>query len=108
MHWRRFRIADIPIHDEKIFGDWVLARWREKDDLLQYFVENNRFPADEGVSPNVNGGQSIKGAGWIETQVKPVHYGEWLQVFVPTGAFALVINVIMKMIDMVLRMLRIR
>jgi lysocardiolipin and lysophospholipid acyltransferase len=108
MHWRRFRIADIPIHDEKIFGDWVLARWREKDDLLQYFVENNRFPADEGVTPNANGGAPIKGAGWIETQVRPVRYGEWIQVFIPTAAFGLVINVIVKMINMVLRILRIR
>lgn len=108
MHWRRFRIADIPLHDEKLFGDWVLARWREKDDLLQYFVENNRFPADDGVTPNVNGGQPVKGAGWIETEVRPVKWAEWVQVFIPTAALGLVINVLVKMITIVLRLLRVK
>ena len=108
MHWRRFRIADIPLHDEKIFSDWVLARWREKDDMLQYYVENNRFPADEGVTPNVNGGEPLRGAGWIETEVRPVRWWEWVQIFIPGAALGLVVNVIVKMINMVLRMLRVK
>ena len=108
MHWRRFRIADIPLHDEKVFGDWVLARWREKDDVLQYFVENQRFPADEGETPNVNGGKPLKGAGWIETEVRPVKWFEWAQILVPTAALALVVNVIVKFATMVLRILRIK
>lgn len=108
MHWRRFRIADIPLDDEKTFSDWVLARWREKDDLLQYFVENNHFPADEGVTPNVNGGQPIKGTGWIETEVRPVKWAEWVQVFIPSAALALVINVLVKMINMVLRLVSVK
>ncbi|KAH7378377.1 acyltransferase-domain-containing protein [Phaeosphaeria sp. MPI-PUGE-AT-0046c] len=106
MHWRRFPIADMPLHDEKLFSDWVTARWREKDDLLQYFVENNRFPADEGVSRI--GEREVKGAGWIETEVRPVKWAEWVQVYIPTGALALVVNVIVKMIDIVLHVLRIR
>jgi lysocardiolipin and lysophospholipid acyltransferase len=108
MYWRRFRIADLPLDDDKIFGDWVLARWREKDDLLQYFVENNRFPADKGVSPSADGGEPVKGAGWIETEVKPVKWGEWIQVFIPTGALVLVINVLLKMLNIVLKVLRVR
>ena len=106
MHWRRFRIADMPLHDEKEFSDWVLKRWREKDDLIQYFVENNRFPADEGVS-NV-GGVEVKGAGIIETEVRPVKWGEWVQVYIPTGALALVANVVLKMVDIMLKVLRVR
>lgn len=108
MHMRRFRIADIPTQDEKAFSDWLLARWREKDDLLQYFVENQRFPADEGVTPNVNGGEPLKGAGWIETEVRPVKWFEWVQIFIPIAALALVINVIVKFATMILRILRIR
>jgi lysocardiolipin and lysophospholipid acyltransferase len=108
MHFRRFPVASIPLHDEKEFGDWVLARWREKDDLLQYFVENNRFPADEGVSPGVDGAEPLKGAGWIETVVQPVKWGEWVQVFIPPVALALVVNVLLKMVDLVLRIVRIR
>jgi hypothetical protein len=108
MHWRRFRIAAIPLHDEKLFSDWVLTRWREKDDLLQYFVENNRFPADAGVSPNVNGGSPVRGAGWIETEVRPAKWGEWIQVFVPTAALVLVVNVVLKMLDIVRKVLGMR
>ncbi|KAH4084099.1 hypothetical protein HBH70_027370 [Parastagonospora nodorum] len=108
IHLRRFRIADIPLDDEKEFSDWLLARWREKDDMLQYYVENNRFPADEGVTPNVNGGQPIKGAGWIETEVRPVKWAEWVQVFIPTAALALVINVLVKMANVVLRLTRVK
>ncbi|KAF2819098.1 acyltransferase-domain-containing protein [Ophiobolus disseminans] len=108
MHWRRFALADMPLGDEKAFGDWLLARWREKDDLLQYYVENNRFPADEGVSPSVGGGKEIKGAGWIETEVRPVKPLEWLQIFVPAAALALVVNVFVKMLDIVLKTMRVR
>jgi lysocardiolipin and lysophospholipid acyltransferase len=96
MYWRRFRIADLPLHDDKIFGDWVLARWREKDDLLQYFIENNRFPADEGVTPSVEGGEPVKGAG------------EWIQVFIPVAGLGLVINVLLKMVNLVLGILRLK
>lgn len=108
LHWRRFRIADIPTTDEKAFADWLLARFREKDELLQYFVENQRFPADEGITPNVSGGASLKGAGWIETEVRPVKAWEFLKIFVPLGALGLVINVIVKVANMVLRLLRVR
>jgi lysocardiolipin and lysophospholipid acyltransferase len=98
----------LPLHDDKLFSDWVLARWREKDDLLQYFVENQRFPADEGVTPNVNGGEPLKGAGWIETEVRPVKWGEWIQVFIPSIALGLVINVLVKMTNIVLRVMRVK
>lgn len=103
MHWRRFAVTDIPLHDDKEFSDWLLARWREKDDLLQYFVEHNRFPADEGVTPNVNGGHPLKGAGWIETDVRPVNWYEWLQIFVPPAALALIVNVFVKTYKMVMK-----
>jgi lysocardiolipin and lysophospholipid acyltransferase len=103
MHWRRFAIADIPLDDDKVFNEWVLARWREKDHLLQYFVENNCFPADEGVDKD-----GKKGAGWIETEVRPVKWAEWVQVFIPTAALGLVINVLVKMVNIVLRVLRVK
>ncbi|KAF2654235.1 acyltransferase-domain-containing protein [Lophiostoma macrostomum CBS 122681] len=107
MHWRRFAIKDIPT-DEKEFGDWLLQRWREKDDLLEYYVQNGRFPADEGTTPNVNGGKPLKGAGWIETEVRSSNPLEFLQIFLPPAALALVINVVVKFINMILRTLRIK
>ncbi|KAI8941019.1 hypothetical protein NX059_002265 [Plenodomus lindquistii] len=107
LHWRRFRIADIPTHDEKVFADWLLERFREKDDLLQYFVENQRFPADEGESfdEKADGGKGkmVKGAGWIETEVRPAKWWEWILVFVPTAALALVANVVVKFARLLLR-----
>lgn len=107
MHWRRFATKDIPTN-EKEFGDWLLTRWREKDDLLEYYQQNGRFPADEGITPNANGGKPLKGAGWIETEVKPKIPLEFLQIFIPPAALALVINVILKFLNMTLRILRIR
>jgi lysocardiolipin and lysophospholipid acyltransferase len=60
------------------------------------------------VSPNVNGGKEIRGAGWIETTVRPVKPFEWVQVFVPGVALLLVVNVLVKVFDIVLRTMRIR
>lgn len=107
MHWRRFRVDEIPLGNEKVFGDWVLARWREKDDLLQYYLENNRFPADDGVTVDEDG-KEHKGAGWIETEVRPANAAEWMKIFVPWAAAALVINVIVKMTRLVGTTLRLR
>ncbi|CAA9957888.1 hypothetical protein P3342_002717 [Pyrenophora teres f. teres] len=108
MYWRRYAIADIPLHDEKEFSHWLLARWREKDDLLQYFVENQRFPADHGITPSVNGGQPLKGPGWIETDIRPNRWWEWFQIFVPTAAFGLVVNVFVKIVGIVMKVARVR
>lgn len=107
MHWRRFAIKDIPT-DEKEFSDWLLNRWREKDDLLEHFVQHGRFPADEGTTPAVNGGMPLKGAGYIETDVRPSSPLELIQIFIPPMALALVLNVIVKFVNMVLRILRIK
>ncbi|KAL5119104.1 hypothetical protein ACEQ8H_003028 [Pleosporales sp. CAS-2024a] len=108
MYWRRFRIADMPLDDEEAFSRWVLARWREKDDLLQYYVEHNRFPADEGGVSLSGDGKQVQGAGWIETEVRPVKSAEWVQVYIPIAAVGLVMNVFFRMLHMVLRMLRMR
>jgi lysocardiolipin and lysophospholipid acyltransferase len=98
----------MPLHDDKIFADWVLRRWREKDDLLQYFVEHQHFPADEGYTEGIDGGNDKTGAGWIETEVRPENPFEWIQIFAPAAALGLVINVIFKMLAIVLKVLRIK
>jgi len=112
LYWRRFRVADIPTHDEKAFAEWLLARFREKDALLQYFVENQRFPADNGESfdQRADGGKgkTVKGAGWIETEVRTAKWWEWLQVFVPLAAAVLVLNVVRRFAALVLRIAKVR
>ncbi|KAL1608665.1 hypothetical protein SLS59_001855 [Nothophoma quercina] len=107
MHWRRFAIKDIPLGDEKIFADWLLARWREKDELLQQYIETGSFPADGGFGEDENG-KKVKGAGLIETEVRTAKWYEFVQVFVPTAALGLLLNVVFKLISMVLRVLHLR
>ena len=96
----------MPLHSDKLFADWVLARWREKDDLLQYFVENQRFPADTGSSGDV--GEEKMGAGWIETGVRPHNPFEWVQIFAPLAALGFGVNVAVKIVGIVLGFLRVR
>lgn len=106
MHWRRFATRDMPLGDEKAFNEWLLARWREKDDLLQFYIENNRFPADDGVGRDEEG-REVKGAGWIETEVRPAKWYEFVQVFVPIAAVALLVNVGLKLWRLVVSVLRV-
>ncbi|KAF2181631.1 acyltransferase-domain-containing protein [Zopfia rhizophila CBS 207.26] len=108
MHWRRFATKDIPVDNSKEFEKWLLERWREKDDLLEHYIENGRFPADDGIGPTINGAQPVKGAGYIETEVRTANPLEFIQIFIPPMALALVINVIMNFFRMVLRILHIR
>jgi hypothetical protein len=58
MHWRRFAISTIPISSTAEFEAWLAERWREKDDLLEYYMQNGRFPEDESSKP-ING-HSVK------------------------------------------------
>ncbi|KAI9741809.1 MAG: hypothetical protein M1834_000195 [Cirrosporium novae-zelandiae] len=97
MYWRRFAIADIPVDDHDAFDLWLRERWVEKDALLEHYVQNGRFPADEGHDSDGKalGSKSkvIKGAGYIETEVKLSHWSETGQIFVVLGALALLINI---------------
>lgn len=106
MHWRRFATKDIPFSDPKEFEQWLLQRWREKDDLLEYFMQHGRFPADDGTSAAINGAKPIRGAGYIETEVRPKSVLELLQVLVPPLTLALLYNVFLKYYRMSLRALR--
>jgi lysocardiolipin and lysophospholipid acyltransferase len=108
MHWRRFPIKSIPIHDEEAFSDWLLARWREKDDLIEHYLQHGRFPADEGSSPAVSGGKPVKGAGFIETEVRPTNMLEFLQMFALPASSVLVINVIVKILNIVMKVMHLQ
>ena len=43
MHVRRFAMAGLPEADEDVAA-WLIARYREKDDLLDGFYRDGRFP----------------------------------------------------------------
>lgn len=108
MYWRRIAVCSIPINDHQQFDLWLRNQWQEKEQLLEYFAQNGRFPADDGhdseEEPAMNGNsgtQALKGAGFIETEVKLTHWYEVGQIFVVLAAFALVFNVLAKLWNMV-------
>ena len=90
MYWRRFRLSSIPLDDPKIFELWLRTRWMEKDKFIEDYLRTGRFPSDQGVGKNSKG-ETIRGAGHIEAEIKPKYWYEFLQVFAPIGLFALVL-----------------
>ncbi|KAI4207836.1 MAG: hypothetical protein LQ346_000339 [Caloplaca aetnensis] len=90
MYWRRFDVWSIPADDDRAFDSWLRARWIEKDQLLDHYQKTGRFPADTGVD-ELPGGRKRRGAGYIETEIKPNKWYEYLQIFAPVGLLALVL-----------------
>ncbi|KAL8800818.1 MAG: hypothetical protein Q9223_007256 [Gallowayella weberi] len=99
MYWRRFPVSSIPIpvssdpspQEREAFSNWLLARWKEKESLLEGFAQKGRFPADEGHDSEGEPGVGMsKGAGFIETEVRLAHWYEILQIFSVLGAFVAV------------------
>ncbi|KAK5112682.1 hypothetical protein LTR85_011193 [Meristemomyces frigidus] len=102
MHWRRFKISDLPIGDHDAMYDWVMQRWREKDDLIEAFIKTGKFPADtEAV--HIEGGPQEKEwkTPYINTEVKPRFSWEFLQMFAPVTAAALVGRIFVQIFDLV-------
>ena len=92
MYWRRFRVSSIPLEDPKTFEIWLKSRWIEKDKFVEAYLRTGRFPADHGTSKNSKG-ETIRGAGHIEAEIKSKYWYEFLQVFAPIGLFALVLYI---------------
>lgn len=92
MYWRRFAIKDIPIDNEKAFEIWLLARWREKDLLIENYLIHGHFPADKGVSKTASG-KVLRGAGHLDVEIRSSHWYEFLQIFAPMGILAMVLYV---------------
>ncbi|KAI4141294.1 MAG: hypothetical protein L6R39_005415 [Caloplaca ligustica] len=105
MYWRRFPISSIPLPsssdpspaETEAFSNWLHARWQEKEALLEQYAQNGRFPADEGHdSEGEPGVGMIKGAGFIETEVRLAYWYEILQIFSVVGAFGAMAAVLSK------------
>ncbi|KAL8722109.1 MAG: hypothetical protein Q9225_001353 [Loekoesia sp. 1 TL-2023] len=90
MYWRRFDVWSIPVDDDRAFDNWLRARWIEKDQLLDHYQKTGHFPADTGVDV-LPDGRKRRGAGYIETEIKPNKWYEYLQIFAPVGLLALVL-----------------
>jgi hypothetical protein len=104
MHWRRFHISDIPIHNTKAFEVWLRNRWREKDYMLEYFQKHTRFPAENFWKDHLDMGdrsstnsQSIrsvpKPAVQIETEVKSGNWNEFVKIFAPISSVMMALTV---------------
>lgn len=104
MHWRRFRIDEIPVHNTRAFEVWLRNRWREKDYMLEYFSKNNRFPADDFWKHQLDtrdssstGSYSIRsvprGARTIETEVKSGNWNEFIKIFAPITSVFMALGV---------------
>ena len=100
MHWRRFKISEIPCRDSKKMEEWVLARWREKDELIEGYQKTGRFPAEvEATQINEPGKPNN---GYIETEVRPKNPLEFFQIFVPILGTVFVARILIKMVNLVL------
>ncbi|KAF3922243.1 hypothetical protein ABW20_dc0101822 [Dactylellina cionopaga] len=81
LHFRRFRISEIPYNDTPKFEKWMRDRWYEKDELMEAYMQNGRFPGEEEeIEVLSNGGIEKSGkkigtkklakGNVIETEVK--------------------------------------
>ncbi|KAH8702608.1 putative acyltransferase [Talaromyces proteolyticus] len=85
MYWRRWAVEDIPLDDQRVFEEWLLERWREKDALLDQFFETGRFPTslESSIdSAGTSGNQAIEASrGYIETTIQLRHWIEIGEIF---------------------------
>ena len=65
MHWRRFKVSDIPLENLEDFHAWLIARWNEKEILLEHHAKTGQFPS------------SINEGKCITTEVK---LGRWWEI----------------------------
>ena len=110
MHWRRFRVSDIPYENTHAFEVWLRNRWREKDYMLEYFSRHTRFPAEdfwknhldmdtksESSKGGPNGSRTIRTvarpAVQIETEVKSGNWNEFVKIFAPITSVMMALTV---------------
>jgi hypothetical protein len=84
-HWRRFKIADIPLDDPEKFNLWLREEWYKKDALMEEYMANGRFPPMAGSEVD-----------YIETLVKTRKPWEILEVFTVVGLVGLLWNNVRK------------
>jgi len=86
LYWRRFALADIPLNDQESFEAWIEARWREKDEFLEQYINTGRFPADTESKDATN-------PAYIETGVSLNSWAELLQPYVVVLTVVLLFNI---------------
>lgn len=93
-HWRRFRIADIPLDDAEKFDLWLREQWYRKDELMEQYLTTGRLPAMSGSKVD-----------YVHAEVKTRQPWEILQVFTILGIVGLISNNIRKSFETVSKIL---
>ncbi|CAK4017805.1 related to 1-acyl-sn-glycerol-3-phosphate acyltransferase gamma [Lecanosticta acicola] len=99
MHWRRFRIKDLPLDDKEKMYEWIVARWREKDELLDSFMKTGKFPADKSAVEIEGGPTDSFKTPYVNTEVRPRAPWEIFQIFAPVAAATMVGRVLVQLSD---------
>jgi 1-acyl-sn-glycerol-3-phosphate acyltransferase len=92
MHFRRFAVKEIPIHNDKAFELWLRARWREKDLMIENYYRTGKLPADYGGT-KYKSGKILRGCGHMEVPIRASHWYEFLQIFAPMGILAMILYI---------------
>lgn len=100
LHFRRFRVADIPVDDQQAMNSWLLARWREKDELVEAFMRTGRFPSDKGAVSIEGGPEDEFKTPFINTEVRPRGVFEFLQMYAPVLGATLVGRIGVQLVDL--------
>jgi Acyltransferase C-terminus len=86
MYWRRFSISEIPLNNQEEFNAWLLARWVEKDQLLEEFFATGRFPSNLQASISSNGAPPDQKREapipYLETSIRLAHWIEIGKIFI--------------------------
>lgn len=99
MHWRRFKVSEIPVNDHEKMDAWTVQRWREKDELLEHHLQTGRFPADERAVTFEDKNRKSTGA-YIETNVRSKSPFEILQMTFPVLSALLIGRILMQVVDL--------
>lgn len=90
LYWRRLRVADIPLNDQKEFDVWLRDQWYKKDALMEEYLNKGRFPALPGAE-----------AEYIETEVRTRYPWEILQILTVVGITGLLWHNVRKLLQTV-------
>lgn len=99
MHWRRFKVSELPLDDKDAMHKWVMDRWREKDELLDVFMKTGKFPADKDAVHIEGGPEDSFKTPYINTSVQMRNPIEFLSIFGPVAAATMVGRVLVQILD---------
>lgn len=99
MHWRRFKISDLPLDDKDAFYEWIVARWREKDELMEVFAKTGKFPADSAAVKFERDSSNALKTPYINTSVQLRNPVEFISIFMPVAAATMVGRVLVQLFD---------